>query len=165
MPQTNKKRVYWIIGSVGIGSVLGVRSFGRSLSAVGVFLRPEIRFRLKTGGSWLTEEGNRFLRLASTEPGQMVLLYRTIDIPAGVKALELTWRQRISDLKPGKEPWFDARIMLEFKDDAGKKMSGKPSPPNTRSNTTGWIERRIQFLVPPEALTLEEFASLSRAVL
>ncbi len=116
--------------------------------------------RLKTGGRWMTENENHFLRLTADEPGQMILLYRAVDLPADVEALELSWRQRISDLKPGKEPYFDARIMLEFKDEAGKKLSQKPSPPYTRSNTKDWVEKRIQFLVPPEALTLEFMPAL-----
>lgn len=116
--------------------------------------------QIKTGGTWETEGGNHFLRLRSATPGQTILLYRAVDIPAGVEAVELTWRQRISDLKPGKEPYFDARLMLEFKDDAGKKMSQKPSPPYSRGNTEGWVERRTAFLVPPGALTLEFMPAL-----
>ncbi|MFM9964012.1 MAG: glycoside hydrolase family 5 protein [Planctomycetaceae bacterium] len=116
--------------------------------------------RLKTGGRWETENENHFLRLTATEPGQTILLYRAVDLPAGVEALDLSWRQRISDLKPGKEPYFDARIMLEFKDESGKKVSQKPAPPYTRSNTSGWVEKHIQFLVPPEALTLEFMPAL-----
>jgi hypothetical protein len=116
--------------------------------------------KLKTGGSWEAENGNHFLRLAAKVPGKTILLYRPIDLATGVAALELSWRQRITDLKPGKEPYFDARIMLEFKDAAGKKLSHKPSPPYSRSNTTGWVERRVQFLVPQEALTLEFMPAL-----
>ncbi len=116
--------------------------------------------RLKTGGRWESEDGNHFLRLTADEPGQTILLYRAVDLPAGIEALELSWRQRISNLKPGKEPYFDARIMLEFTDEAGQKLSQKPSPPYTRSNTSGWVERRIQFLVPAEALTLEFMPAL-----
>lgn len=116
--------------------------------------------RLKTGGRWETEGDNHFLRLTAEEPGQTILLYREIDLPAGVEALELSWRQRISNLKPGKEPYFDARLMLEFKDEAGKKLSQKPAPSYTRGNTNGWVEKRIQFLVPPDALTLEFMPAL-----
>lgn len=116
--------------------------------------------RLKSGGSWVVEDGNHFLRMKATAPGQTTLLYRAIDLPAGTAALELSWRQRISDLKPGKEPHFDARIMMEFKDAAGKKLSNKPPPPNTRKNTDGWVQRTVRFLVPAEALTLEFMPAL-----
>ncbi len=116
--------------------------------------------RLKAGGQWVTENENHFLRMTADQPGQTVLLYRAFDLPTDTAALELTWRQRITDLKPGKEPYFDARLMLEFKDTAGKKLSQKPSPPYSRSNTSGWVERRVQFLVPAEALTLEFMPAL-----
>lgn len=116
--------------------------------------------RLKVGGSWETDGGNHFLRLKADAPGQTVLVYRPVDLPAGTKALELSWRWRVSDLKPGKEPHFDARIMMEFKDAAGKKLSSKPAAPNTRRNTDGWVTRSVKFLVPDEALTLEFMPAL-----
>lgn len=113
----------------------------------------------KAGGSWETEDGNRFARLVA-QPKQTTLIFRTIDLPAGVEALELSYRWRITDLKPGKEAWFDARVMLEFVDARGKKLSPKPGPPYTRSNTKGWIERRTKFLVPAEAVALEFMPAL-----
>lgn len=115
--------------------------------------------KVKTGGSWENEDGNHFLRLKSTTPGETVLLYHTIDLPAKTAALELTWKQRTSDLKAGKEPYFDARIMLDFKDAAGKKMARKPTPPYTRGNS-GWTEKKTQFLVPEGAVTLEFMPAL-----
>jgi hypothetical protein len=114
--------------------------------------------------SWEKEGDNHFLRLKASEPGKTVMLYRLIDLPAGTKALEMTWRQRVTDLKPGKEPWFDARIMMEFKDAAGKKLAQKPSPPYTRNNTEGWVEKRTQFLVPEGAISLEFMPSLFQVV-
>ncbi len=118
--------------------------------------------RLKSGGSWEVEgdDKNHFLRLTSDTPGQTVLLYRSIDLSTGVQALEFSWRQRITNLKPGKEPYFDARIMLEFKDAAGAKLNQKPSPPYARGDSKGWVEKRVQFLVPDDALTLEFMPAL-----
>ncbi len=139
------------------GSLISNGTFEGDKKSVGW---PDDWGRLKTGGDWKSEDGNHFLRLTAAAPGQTILLYRAVDLSEGVEALELSWRQRISDLKPGKEPYFDARIMLEFKDEAGKKLSQKPSPPYSRSNTSGWVERRVQFLVPAEALTLEFMPAL-----
>jgi endoglucanase len=110
-------------------------------------------------GSWEDEDGNHFARIVA-EPKRTTLLYRTIDLPAGVEALELTFRWRITDLKPGKEAWYDARTMLEFVDAAGKKIPGKPSPVYTRSSTKGWVERKTKFLVPKDALALEFMPAL-----
>src|SRR5690606_41689037 len=65
-------------------------------------------------GTWgKDEDGNRFLRLTSTEPGKTVMSYRLITLPAGVEAFELSLRMRVTDLKPGSMPWHDARIMMD----------------------------------------------------
>lgn len=109
------------------------------------------------------EEGNHFLRLQTTEPGKMVMDYRTIDVPADAKALQLTWKQRVTGLKKGDKPWFDARIMMEWKDAAGGKMSAKPSPPYAQKDTDGWVEKTTSFLVPEGAATLVLMPSLFQA--
>lgn len=110
--------------------------------------------KLKVGGSYEAEAGNHYLRMTSPKPGEMVMEYRTIDIPADVEALELTWRQRITGLQKGEAPHFDARIMLDWQGIDGKKVSPSPSPTYTTKDTSGWVEKRHSFLVPPEALTL-----------
>jgi endoglucanase len=104
--------------------------------------------RLKAGGSWESEKGGHFIRLKSTTPGETVLLYHAIPIPDGAKALRLSWRQRITDLKVGAQPWFDARIMLEFRDAADQKVAGAPGAPNVRKSTDGWQTKSIDFKVP-----------------
>ena len=112
------------------------------------------------GATWEAEEANHFIRMKSEAPGETVLLFRTIDMPADARALELTWRQRVTDLKPGKEPWFDARIMMDFKDAAGKKLPGGPGAPNARKSTEGWVEKKTAFLVPEGAVTLDFIPAL-----
>ncbi len=111
-----------------------------------------------TGATWEVEDGNRFVRLTAAEPGKTVLLHRILNLPEA-KAVELTWRQRISDLKVGKEPWFDARILMDFKDASGAKLKGAPAAA-TRKNTDGWVERKVAFLVPDGAVTLEFMPAL-----
>src|SRR5690606_4345037 len=71
---------------------------------------------------YVTEGENTFMRFQSNKPGDMVVNYSKIDIPAGTKAMELTWDWRIQNLKPGKEKWFDARFMLKQLDAAGNKI-------------------------------------------
>lgn len=110
--------------------------------------------------SWQTEGENTFLRIHSSQPGKLSMLYRTFDIPAGMTALELTWKQRISELKKGKMPWHDARIMIEFQGIDGKKLAGKPSPAYTQKDTGGWVEKSKSFLVPEDALTVIFMPSL-----
>ena len=38
--------------------------------------------RPKSGGNWGEESGNHFLRLTSSTPGEMVMLYQQVRIPA-----------------------------------------------------------------------------------
>jgi hypothetical protein len=72
----------------------------------------------------------------------------------------MSWRWRSTDLKPGKEPWFDARIMLNFKDAAGEKLSPSPAAPYLRTSTNGWQKRTTRFLVPEGARSFEFMPSL-----
>ncbi|MES2460866.1 MAG: cellulase family glycosylhydrolase [Armatimonadota bacterium] len=110
---------------------------------------------------WAEESGgNRFLRLISVRPGQTVLLYRAVSLPPAAKALKLSWRWRATDLKPGKEAWFDARILLSFKDAAGKKMGKDPAAPYLRASTEGWREGTARIAVPEGARSLELMPSL-----
>jgi len=109
---------------------------------------------LKAGGSWIDEGGNHFLRLATDQPGNQIMAYRTIDLPTGAQALEMTWRQRVTGLKVGDAPWFDARIMMQFLGADGKKLSPSPPAAYTQKDTDGWVERKIGFLVPSDATTL-----------
>ena len=117
---------------------------------------------LKANSAWLEEDGNRFYRLTSTEPGKTVLAYRSIPIPADVRALELSLDWRITDLKPGAMPWFDSRVMMDLKDASGKKLSPGPSPVFSRGNTKdgAWQTRTTTFLVPEGAVTLDFMPSL-----
>lgn len=110
--------------------------------------------------SFETEGENRFARLTSEKPGKTAMMYRLISIPDGVNAVELTWKQRIANLKPGKQSWFDARIMMEWKDAAGAKVKGAPSAPYSRKNTEGWIDKSVKFLVPEGAKQLEFMPAL-----
>lgn len=109
----------------------------------------------KDGVSWAEEEGNHFLRLESKTPGQMFMVYRTFDVPAGVQALEMTWRQRVTGLKRGKNSWFDARIMIDALDASGKKTPKQPGAAVAGGDTKGqWVEKTKSFLVPEGTVSL-----------
>ena len=110
--------------------------------------------------SWQTEEGNRFIRLSATEPGKMIMLYSEIGVPKGVEALELSWRQRVTGLKRGKQAWFDARVMLGFMDSTREKITPDPKPVATGRDTDGWVSRSTSFLVPEGASILKFMPSL-----
>ncbi|MEX2382305.1 MAG: glycoside hydrolase family 5 protein [Opitutales bacterium] len=109
------------------------------------------------GGNYVTEDGNTFLRI-NAKPDELAMHYSKMDIPAGVEALELSWRWRIRDLKPGAKAWFDARIMMNLIYGSGSKKSVSPS--YTRRSTDGWQSRSNQFLVSDDAVALEFMPSL-----
>ena len=115
--------------------------------------------RLKAGGSWESEGGNHFIRLKSSAPGETVLLYHSIPLPEGTKALRLSWRQRVTDLKVGAQPWFDARIMLEFRSAENQKV-GSPGAPNVRKSTDGWVSKTMDFAVPEGVTVLAMMPAL-----
>ena len=101
--------------------------------------------------TWEKEGDNHFIRLKSPAAGATVLLFHKVAIPGGTKLMELKWRQRASDLKPGAQAWFDARIMLEFRDAEDKKVAGAPGAPYLRKPTDGWQERSVRVTVPEGA--------------
>lgn len=113
---------------------------------------------------WKSEGGNRYMHLEMTEPGKMVMVYRLIQIPAGVRALELSFRERHFGIKVGKQSWFDGRIMMNFKDGVGKGVSPGSPHPAWRGTQAEWQARSVQFLVPKGARTLEFMPSLFQAV-
>ena len=113
------------------------------------------------GGAWLSEDGNHFIRVQSTVPDKTAMIFRTFVLPSNIPAFELSLRWRVTNLKPGNMPWYDARIMIDIKDASGKKLSPQPSPIYTRSNTKdGWMDRSVSFLVPEGAVTLDLMPSL-----
>ncbi len=114
----------------------------------------------KNGVACEVEAGNHFLRLVCTKPGATTMYYREIPIPAGIAALELSWKQRVTGLRPGKQAWFDARIMMEFMDAGRQKVSPTPGAPYRRKDSDGWEERSTSFLVPAGATTLKFMPSL-----
>lgn len=115
---------------------------------------------LKKGASISTEDGNRFLRLRQLEPGKTVMVYRRIDLPPDVQALKLSFKVRYENIKPGKQLWFDGRIMMNFKDKENKTLKPAPPAPAFKGNSKGWIRRETSFLVPPNSIHLEMMFTL-----
>lgn len=97
-----------------------------------------------------SEAGNHFMRITA-KPNKLVNIYREYPIPTGAKALELSWRQRVTGLKTGEKPWFDARFIFELKDASRNKIAGAPGPAYTQKDTSGWVTKSTRFLVPDNA--------------
>jgi endoglucanase len=112
------------------------------------------------GVSWETENGNHFLRLRADKPNQTLTLFRVVKVKPDDKAFALGYRVRYRDVKRGRENWHDARIVLDFKDAGGQKLKSKIKTPSFTGSSDGWLERRIEFLVPDGAATLEIMPAL-----
>lgn len=112
--------------------------------------------------SWESEAGNFFFRLTSPAPGAHVSLYHKATLPSGTKALELSFRARVEGLEVGVERWYDARIIMNFRDSTGKVIGAKPTPYYNRP-TNGWVVAVHRIEVPADAVTIEFLPSLFRA--
>ncbi len=113
------------------------------------------------GVTFETEGENHFLRITAAKPGEMTMLFREIPVPAGVPALQLSWKYRLSDMKKGELPWYDARILIKAVDAANKaKDIGNPY---ASKNTDGkWIEKSTSFLIPEGTVKLQFMPCLFR---
>lgn len=111
--------------------------------------------------TWENEDGNRFIRLTSPAPGAHVVLYQKVPLSMEVRALELTFKRRISNFTVGEQQWYDARIIMNFITADGKKVSNKRIP-YTRRNSDGWETVTTRFAVPADVVAMEFMPSLFR---
>lgn len=113
------------------------------------------------GGKGVTyeeEDGNRFLRISSGGTDALNMLYSEFVLPQGYSTFVLKFKARYTDVKPGKEVWHDARIMMNVKDDANKKLS---SPSVAFKGTSdGWRAVNYTLRVPKGACKLEFMPSM-----
>lgn len=124
--------------------------------------RAKAKYQLEKHGTLIParKDGELYARLVSTVPGKMVNDYKEYALPEGVDALRLSWRWKVEKLKTGAKPWFDARMLLKFKDADGREVKPAPSPSYTQRNTNGWQPRENAFLVPSNAVKLVVMATL-----
>ena len=119
--------------------------------------RAKAKYQLEKYGSLIPaprNPGDHYCELKSVTPGKMVNSYRECGLPEGVNALKLSWKWRVSNLKTGAKPWFDARVLLKFKDVDGKEVKPEPRPSYVQKSTDGWQDRENSFLVPSNAVKL-----------
>ena len=116
------------------------------------------------GSSWEKEGDIRFLRLTSSKPGDTVLVYRLLNLPSPPPpALEIRLRVRYSDIKRGKNAWFDGRVMGHFKNAEGKVVKPEPSAPSFTGTSKGWVDKSYIVKVPASARSLELMPCLFQA--
>lgn len=106
----------------------------------------------------------RFLRLKSSKPGQMVMLYRRADLPSPTPAgVEIRLRLRHTEIQPGKEKWHDGRVIAHFKSAAGRTLKPEPPTPAFKGTSNGWLDRTYFARVPAGAAYLEVMPCLFQA--
>jgi len=116
------------------------------------------------GSTWESEEGHHFMRLRADTPGETILLYRAVVLPSPPPpAVEVRLRVRHEDVQPGKQPWFDARVISHFKDQAGQTLKPEPLAPAFRGTFKGWVDKSFVAKVPPGAHLLEIMPALFQA--
>ena len=108
---------------------------------------------LLPGVTWMTEGGKTFGRLVSPQPAEQVELYRVIDLPPGVTALEVSARYRTAGLKAGREPEDTARTILEILDKSSKPIRAAP-PLIFSDQAADWTTITERFALPPNAVYL-----------
>lgn len=108
-----------------------------------------------------TSEETMFLRLTA-DPGKMVSLYAQMPV-AGIKALQLSYSIRYENVKRGEKPWYDARIMMNFKDSAGHEVKPGPPAPYYTGTSNGWRKETLKFAVPDSAALLTVMPTMFQA--
>jgi hypothetical protein len=120
--------------------------------------QPDSWSKPKGDMTYVNEAGNHFLRLQSDSADKMVMHYNKWDIPTGFEALRLSWDWRLTDIKKGKEPWHDARIIIKVMDSHGKQVASGDTYSNR--STDGWQSKSREMLVPKEGVALEFMPTL-----
>ena len=105
--------------------------------------RAKAKYQLDKYGTLIPakKEGELYAHLVSTTPGKMLNDYKEYGLPEGVDALKLSWKWNVANLKTGDKPWFDARVLMKFKDAEGREV--KPEPPDGRSARTRSSSRSL----------------------
>jgi endoglucanase len=111
--------------------------------------------------TWETEDGNHFFRVTA-DPGKQVGLYMSAPLATGTQAVELSFRARVTGLERGEQNYFDARVIINFKDEAGKRTPPKKLPYFSK-DTDGWVTVTHRMLVPESATVVELMPSLFKA--
>lgn len=101
----------------------------------------------------LVPEAQRVLEIAVKEPGKTAIVYKRFALPQKTEALLLTADVKYDGVVAGKQKWFDARIMTDFVDAAGKKIGNGPAIGGWKG-TADWTPIRKAFEVPSGATAI-----------
>lgn len=106
------------------------------------------------GVSIAEEDGNHFLRIQFIKPDHFLGSPRSIDLDPAHEAFTFSFRARYADIQAGKQQWHDGRVIIDFKDAAGKTIASPPAP-YFKKTSKGWVQKNLEFAVPPGAVRLE----------
>lgn len=113
---------------------------------------------LKAGTTCESENGNRFLRISSTQPGKTVMTYREFYFKpedAG-RFLHMTFKMRCNDIQRGDKPWFIGTLFIQFIDENGKKLSpGVRGVPRMSGTHAAWEDKTIDMVIPEKTAKLQ----------
>lgn len=112
------------------------------------------------GTSIEEEDGNRFLRLQSPEPGIQVQSYRKVAVPGGTQKVKVSFRVRYEGITPGAENWHTGRVVMHFKDASGAMLKPDPKPFAFKGKSDGWIEKSVELDVPEGTVDFEFLPAL-----
>jgi len=113
------------------------------------------------GITWEAEGGKHFLRIAADKPDQHIMVYREINLPVGLKNLQITIRYRTAGVQAGTEKWFDARAIFHFMNDTHKTVPPDPKPLVFAKDSGGeWKDVTEQCVIPEGATKLVLMPSL-----
>jgi endoglucanase len=115
------------------------------------------------GISWESESNFHFLRLVQQQPGKMLMAYREMNIPEGVKGLKITIRYRTAGVVHGKTNWMDSRAIFHFIDVSRNVLAGDPPPMIFPAASGTWAEGSVNAVVPDGATELMLMPSLFMA--
>jgi predicted small lipoprotein YifL len=107
--------------------------------------------------------GKHIIRFRTTKGGSYRAA-RRVALPQGARALELSFSTRYQNVV-GADPWWDGgRVFVGFRDQNGRELGGEIPPLRALSGTsTGWVTRKVRFLVPEGAAALEVMPALHGA--
>jgi hypothetical protein len=115
------------------------------------------------GITWESENGTHFLRLVQQTPGKILMAYREMKIPAGVKGLKITITYRTAGVVHGKQNWMDSRAIFHFMDSSRKPVKGDPKVIGFSTKAAAWTVGSTSCVVPDGATILQLMPSLFMA--
>jgi serine/threonine-protein kinase len=106
--------------------------------------------RFKANVQFVSEDGNRFVRLTNDDMSKTVFVDQRIKVDPAWKAITVSVRMRASDFTHGPGSSQDARLAFAFRDASDKRVGSWPMVPLVKESTP-WIERTVTADVPPNA--------------